>query len=140
MPNRNSNPFSCRYFEPGNIPFLFHNEHSIESLACKLQSSSRQRPTVRRWAIVGPHGSGKSTLIKQLSEQLEARCVWSMAMNSFPIGHVYGSEPTAGLNGSHCASQRTVAPGHLTCSGKQGSTRKSSSTCLIAFWEAMIQP
>ena len=73
MPNRNSNPFSCRYFEPGNIPFLFHNEHSIESLACKLQFSSSQRPTVRRWAIVGPHGSGKSTLIKQLSEQLDCQ-------------------------------------------------------------------
>lgn len=71
--NRKSNPFCCRYFEPGNIPFLFHNEHSIESLAQKIRNGSNPKRSIQRWAIVGPHGSGKSTLIKQLSEQLDCQ-------------------------------------------------------------------
>ena len=56
-----SNPFATRHFAPGQIPFYFPSPHSLESLSNQLLS-----PQVSRWAIVGPHGSGKSTLISHL--------------------------------------------------------------------------
>lgn len=56
-----SNPFATRHFEPGQIPFFFPAPHSLESLSQQLLS-----PKASRWAIVGPHGSGKSTLIAHL--------------------------------------------------------------------------
>ncbi|MCE2801234.1 MAG: hypothetical protein LW724_16985 [Planctomycetaceae bacterium] len=68
-PVPNSNPFSCRYFEPGMIPFLFHDEHCLETLADRFRPPGNQK-SVGRWAIVGPHGSGKSTLLTQLSQRL----------------------------------------------------------------------
>lgn len=56
-----SNPFATRFFAPGQIPFYFPAPYSLDSLSNQLIS-----PIESRWAIVGPHGSGKSTLIAHL--------------------------------------------------------------------------
>lgn len=55
-----SNPFSTRFVRPGAIPFLFPAGQNIQTLIARLE--------VHNWwgQIVGPHGTGKSTLIAEL--------------------------------------------------------------------------
>jgi hypothetical protein len=67
-----SNPFSSRFLEPGAIPFVFRDSESLASLADRIRSSL-EAPTKHRvkLAIVGPHGTGKSTLLRHLSEHLD---------------------------------------------------------------------
>lgn len=57
---RAGNPFSAPRFAPGAIPFLFPPGQSLELFLQRLRAS--------RWRgqIVGPHGTGKSTLIATL--------------------------------------------------------------------------
>ena len=54
------NPFSTRYTRPGAIPFRFPPGTSADGLVEQLR---RQQ---WRGAIVGPHGSGKSSLVAAL--------------------------------------------------------------------------
>jgi energy-coupling factor transporter ATP-binding protein EcfA2 len=64
MPN--SNPFATRFIRPGAIDYLFPAGQSIDSLLAQLESN-------HWWGeIVGPHGSGKSTLVAALVPALEA--------------------------------------------------------------------
>lgn len=65
MRSQGSNPFASRHLQPGAIPFLFRDEQSIEGLADQISKAR-----CLRQAIVGPHGTGKSTLIQQLCERL----------------------------------------------------------------------
>ncbi len=59
------NPFSTRYIRPGALPFLF----SAGAQAADLVARLRQQ---RWWGqIVGPHGSGKSSLLAALRPSLE---------------------------------------------------------------------
>jgi hypothetical protein len=67
-----SNPFATRHFAPGQIPFFFPAPHSLDSLSNQLMSQK-----AFRWAIIGPHGSGKSTLIAHLLSNPNLR-------NAFP--------------------------------------------------------
>jgi hypothetical protein len=60
-----SNPFSTRFTRPGAIPYWFGTPECAAALARKLAASGL------RGQIVGPHGTGKSTLIAALREQLE---------------------------------------------------------------------
>jgi hypothetical protein len=60
-----SNPFSTRFTRPGAIPYWFGTPECAAGLARKLAASGL------RGQIVGPHGTGKSTLIAALREQLE---------------------------------------------------------------------
>lgn len=61
-----TNPFATRFTRPGAIDFLFSDGESIESLMSRLQGSGW-------WGqIIGPHGSGKSTLVATLVPALEA--------------------------------------------------------------------
>lgn len=53
-----TNPFCTRCFQPGAIPFYFRPPMSLDSLVHRIREGSG-----RRNAIVGPHGSGKSTLM-----------------------------------------------------------------------------
>ncbi len=67
-----SNPFSTRFIRPGAVPFLFPPEQAgakqdLDALADRLSSLGS------RSQIVGPHGSGKSTLVRQLMDQLAQR-------------------------------------------------------------------
>lgn len=55
-----SNPFSTRCFRPGAIPFHFGEEGSLEELVRRADQPGRCH------LIVGPHGTGKSTLLQHL--------------------------------------------------------------------------
>ncbi|QDU77047.1 hypothetical protein Pan97_41070 [Bremerella volcania] len=56
------NPFSTRFTRPGEIPFVFPAGHSLESVIAAIEQPGAQG------AIVGPHGSGKSSLLETLSQ------------------------------------------------------------------------
>lgn len=58
------NPFSSRYVRPGALPFLFPPGESVETIVARFENAGR------RGAIVGPHGSGKSTLVETLLPRL----------------------------------------------------------------------
>ncbi len=59
-----SNPFATRYVQPGAIPWFSTNTHSLDYLEKRFHRLGR------RVAIVGPHGSGKSTLMGHLIPKL----------------------------------------------------------------------
>ena len=58
------NPFVARKLRPGVIPYLFSGNENLGLILQNLKSN--------RWIgqIVGPHGSGKSTLIRSLETPL----------------------------------------------------------------------
>jgi hypothetical protein len=60
------NPFSTRYTRPGAIPFFFPPGQNAEGLVERLRSQGW------RGTIVGPHGSGKSSLVSSLLPALQA--------------------------------------------------------------------
>ena len=62
-----SNPFSTRFVRPAANEFLFDDEDSVELIVDRLEAGGRSGQ------IVGPHGTGKSTLLHALREELTAR-------------------------------------------------------------------
>ena len=70
-PAKVANPFSSRFVRPGAVPFLFPQGEDVQSLVERLRTN--------RWRgqIVGPHGSGKSSLLACIVPALErlGRCV-----------------------------------------------------------------
>ncbi len=66
QPPFRENPFAARFLRPGVVPFLFPEGDSLDRLL--------QRLNRRRWwgQIVGPHGTGKSTLLVQLIDRLQS--------------------------------------------------------------------
>lgn len=62
-----SNPFSTRFIRPGAIDYLFPPGVSADSLATDLQQQNW------RGSIIGPHGSGKSSLLAALLPAFESR-------------------------------------------------------------------
>src|SRR5436190_6874871 len=66
MPNPASNPFATRFTRPGAIPYLFPPGQSAVGLLDVLRNHDW-------WGeIIGPHGSGKSSLLAELLPLLEA--------------------------------------------------------------------
>lgn len=63
-PSRDANPFATCWTRPGAIPFLFPDGQSATRLVAKLSASGMHG------AIVGPHGSGKSSLLEALKPAL----------------------------------------------------------------------
>lgn len=61
-----SNPFSARFVRPGAIPFIFRDGESARTVVLRLQSQNW------RGEIIGPHGTGKSTLVAALHAELRA--------------------------------------------------------------------
>lgn len=59
------NPFSTRFVRPGALPFLFSNGETAERLADRFVAQGWQGQ------IVGPHGTGKSTLLAALVPCIE---------------------------------------------------------------------
>lgn len=60
-----SNPFATRFTRPGAIDYVFPPGQSVESVIATLRENGW-------WGeIVGPHGSGKSTLVAALVPALE---------------------------------------------------------------------
>ena len=55
-----SNPFASRFTRPGAIPYLYPPGQSAETLLETLQKNNWQGE------IIGPHGSGKSSLLAEL--------------------------------------------------------------------------
>lgn len=58
-----SNPFSSKWIQPGAIEYHFFDRHSVESLIERFLNLRS-----RRGMIVGPHGSGKSTLVNGIQK------------------------------------------------------------------------
>ena len=54
------NPFSTRYVRPGAIPFQYPAAESAVSLVARLRDAGW------RGEIIGPHGAGKSSLLRAL--------------------------------------------------------------------------
>ena len=68
-PRMSSNPFSTRYTKPGAIAFRF--DDSCDSSNASAREIARLLDCIfatdpKCWQIVGPHGSGKSTLVNML--------------------------------------------------------------------------
>lgn len=71
------NPFSVRHVRPGAVPYVFPPGLDVAALATRFAALGG------RAAIVGPHGTGKSTLLAAL---LPALCragwqPWSLALH-----------------------------------------------------------
>src|SRR5258707_1037455 len=64
-PSAASNPFSTRFVRPGAIPYQFPERVTADSLVEQLRSQNC------RGAIIGPHGTGKSTLLATLIPAIE---------------------------------------------------------------------
>ena len=64
--SRVSNPFATRWVRPGAVPFSFSPGSNAAQLVQQLRSSNW------RGAIVGPHGTGKSTLLATMIPVIEA--------------------------------------------------------------------
>lgn len=69
MISQPSNPFATRWTRPGQLSFVFDDQLTTDALIQRLQQQGY------RGQIVGPHGSGKSTLFLELSHSLSARQV-----------------------------------------------------------------
>lgn len=62
-----SNPFATKFIRPGAIPYLFPRDANADSIVAQLQAQQWQG------SIIGPHGSGKSSLLAALAPRLEAQ-------------------------------------------------------------------
>jgi hypothetical protein len=62
------NPFSTRFVRPDQSTFRFSEGKTAQSVAARLSELLMRRGTA---AIIGPHGTGKSTLVHTLIAQLE---------------------------------------------------------------------
>ena len=64
-----SNPFASKFIRPEANSYIF------ESGQCQDEMFRRLDRAGRRGQIIGPHGTGKSTLLFQLCRQLETENV-----------------------------------------------------------------
>lgn len=62
-----ANPFSTRFIQPGAIEYHRFDGGSVSELAQQLLSIPS-----KKGAIIGPHGSGKSTLVANLIAELQS--------------------------------------------------------------------
>lgn len=60
-----TNPFATKFIQPGALRYEFFGQTSAEELARKLLA-----PDSKPALIIGPHGTGKSTLVATLAEEL----------------------------------------------------------------------
>jgi len=66
LPSRHSNPFATCWTRPGALAFQFAAGENAEQLVARLEAAGGHG------AIIGPHGSGKSTLVATLKPYLAA--------------------------------------------------------------------
>ncbi|MEX2137841.1 MAG: hypothetical protein WD894_01165 [Pirellulales bacterium] len=64
--NFGTNPFATRWTRPGAIPYQFADTMTIDDAVRRLNEGEW------RGAVVGPHGSGKSSLLVMLMPAIEA--------------------------------------------------------------------
>lgn len=97
MTARGENPFCSRRIRPGAMPFLFPAGLSAAAVLEHLERSGG------RGEIVGPHGSGKSSLVAALVERLEAAgrevCLVTLhdGQRRMPRGFYDAAPPSGGL-------------------------------------------
>lgn len=61
-----TNPFSTRFVRPGAMAYFFSDDVSLERIVARLRDNNG-------WGqILGPHGTGKSTLLQAITPQLAA--------------------------------------------------------------------
>lgn len=71
-----SNPFASRYIVPGSMEFYFSGSCTIDELVERISVLPTEHRSERPgFAIVGPHGTGKSTLLSQLAKRLSVASV-----------------------------------------------------------------
>ena len=71
----NHNPFSTRYTKPGAIAFRIgdpSDQTSVQICSAEPIVDQMLQSTPDCWQIVGPHGSGKTTLVQLLLKDLPA--------------------------------------------------------------------
>lgn len=66
MSSQLTNPFSTKYWTPGAIPYRFEEE-------CRLDRLIETAARLRLVQIVGPHGTGKTTLLESLEVHARRR-------------------------------------------------------------------
>mgnify|MGYP002623929485 CR=1 FL=1 len=88
-----SNPFCADRLRPGAIDYIFVDGTNITDLLHKLRESNW------RGEIVGPHGTGKSTLIQTLLPKL-ANEEFNVRLGTFRGGAFHWASEGAATNGS----------------------------------------
>lgn len=90
---RPENPFGSRFTRPGALPFLPPNSgsHSHDLSASQagnawLENLVQQLLSRPRSAIVGPHGCGKTTLLRLLEERVETSFGENLVTATLRIG------------------------------------------------------
>jgi ABC-type lipoprotein export system ATPase subunit len=61
---RSANPFTTQRIRPGSIEFVFRDGESIDAVLARLAQQDGYGQ------IVGPHGTGKSTLLSMIQQRL----------------------------------------------------------------------
>jgi ABC-type cobalamin/Fe3+-siderophores transport system ATPase subunit len=62
-----SNPFATRFIAPGGLPFAFHDGSTSQRLSNEFLGLPSKMAS-----IIGPHGTGKSTLLKSILPAIES--------------------------------------------------------------------
>lgn len=91
-PGSGSNPFATRFVRPGALAYRFtaDDQHGLSSPRLNQLVSQLQRHSIAQ--IVGPHGSGKTTLIQSL-----AKVLCNRFPDQFPdVVHLQLHAPSAG--------------------------------------------
>lgn len=65
--NAATNPFATRFVSPGCIPYFFQSSSDLQHVLNAGDTAQWQAQ------IVGPHGSGKTTLVHHLASYLQSR-------------------------------------------------------------------
>ena len=87
-----ANPFSTRFIQPGALQYQRFDGGSVSDLAQRLLTMP-----AKKGAIIGPHGSGKSTLVAHLATEFQSMLpqteIHALRFSS-------GKSPKAGLSAS----------------------------------------
>lgn len=97
---RPENPFSTRHTRPGALPFLVDSDGApVDAARLARRVISRHRSS-----IVGPHGTGKTTLLAHMRPHLEQEnrdcCRWATLCNGEPsteLWNILSAVPTTGI-------------------------------------------
>lgn len=102
-PSRRSNPFATCWTRPGALPFHFTEGQSARQMIAQLDAS--------RWfgQIIGPHGSGKSSLLAALVPEIVAAGRQAIRLSA-RAGNVFAAAPPATGSASHFDRPMSASP------------------------------